>query len=154
MNEAIKFSMSTLFIEDSQNQETAERKLIHSRQGFSKTASCIQCDMLGDWGVVNVHYSELPISYMDKSERILALPFYTPSKTCKISSPDYSAFEFNLSGEHFRLTIGQSLLKESNGPDPAEVELLLYFETVLDSSIVKSKILKFDAALDPPETLL
>lgn len=154
MQTAIKFSMSSLFIEDSTNKDSPERKFEHSLQGFSKTSSCIQCDMLGDWGVANIWYSETYLLEMSNSERILALPLFLPSRVCRISSPDYGAVDFQLTGEHFCLTIGQTLVKDSNGPEPAEVNLLLYFEPVLDSSIISSKVLKKDSRLNPPRILL
>lgn len=121
----------------------------HVRQGFSRRSSTASFGTIVDCGSATVRVYLSPYSQDHRHERVICIPFSSPSGSIGIGAPDDWPHRngFTLEAGHYRLYVAQTVTDES------EQVIDLFFEKTV-CPISRSAIMVRDAGLDPVDPLL
>ncbi|MCI0527497.1 MAG: competence protein ComJ [Nitrospira sp.] len=124
---------------------------VHDKQGFARRLSTVSFLTILEFGTASVSVYLGPYVEREGYERVIAVPFFSPSGKVVIEGPENHPApleqRLRLQPGHYKLFAAQQVVDE-------DAELIeLYFHW-LDEPAEKSEILVADEELEPPETLL
>lgn len=121
----------------------------HYKQGFARRTSTVSFCTLLEFGHALIEVYLSPYIEKKSYERVIAVPFFSPSGRVVIEGPeDYPAtHQLTLEPGHYRLIAAQQIISED------EEQISLFFQP-LQELHESSEILVADDELDPPDNLL
>lgn len=127
---------------------------VHFAQGFARRESSVSVRTLIEFG--KCHVTTLlgppvgpPVGPLEKYERVVAVPFLSPSGKVLVEGPEESETEriAVIAPGHYRLVLAQARVDEESE------ELHLFFEK-LERPLERSELIRADSDLAPPIHLL
>jgi len=123
----ITYSHSLVFVFDEAAEKDLDFKEAHFEQGFARADSTVAFFMLTPWAKARLRVVDGAYSDHEEFDRVIQVPLYLPSGSCRIRGPENKGVSVNVNAGHYKLAFAQKLLDDEFA-ELGEVIIALFFE--------------------------